>query len=102
MEGRRPLDQQAALLGMGAGRVQGAHRTRKLAHLQKELHGEALQPGAIDPAILDAQPEGMGAKAATRVDEVTQGVGEVPGFEGGAHTHPRVVQHVGVGRSPRV
>jgi hypothetical protein len=44
----------------------------------------------------------MGAKAATRVDEVTQGVGEVPGFEGGAHTHPRVVQHVGVGRSPRV
>jgi hypothetical protein len=70
------------LLGIGAARVEAAHRARELAHLQEEFEREALQAGAVDAALGDPVPERVAAEAAPGDDQLAQRIGERAGFEG--------------------
>src|SRR5439155_10004028 len=74
------LGELDALVKVGTARVERAHRPRKLAHLEKELHGERRERGAREPALGDAEPERMASEGAAGVDRGAKVVDERAGL----------------------
>src|SRR6185369_10326998 len=81
------LRELLALVGERTVRVHRAHGAGKLAHLEEELHGEALHLRAVELPVGDREPEGMATEGPPRLDAREQIPDELLRSEHLAHDH---------------
>src|SRR6185369_4621795 len=80
------LGELHALVGERAARVERAHGTRELAHLEEELHRERPEALPREATLGDPEPERMATERPSRLDRRLQVVDE---GSGGGHGRDR-------------